>query len=148
MESRSKAKCISPTQLMNHVVEVQHPPRPRQRLAFAVDERHVAQDVHGVEQRDDFRLDLGPLPRDVNRTALVHRRPHLLARSEARPCIVQPNAASNLTQLMGCHFELVYSLDDRLAGHQLPGCHLHSDLLSFCMLGSLRSLGRCCSYQP
>lgn len=144
----TKAKRVSPLELVDDVVEVQHAPRTRQCVAFAVDERHVAEDVHRVEQGDDFRLDLRPFPRDLDRRAVIQRCPDFLTGPQPRSCIVHPNAASHLTQFMGRHFELVYSLDDRLAGHQLPSCHLHADLLSLCMLGSVRSQGRYRSYQP
>lgn len=117
-------------------------------MALAVDQRDIAQDVHRIEQRHHFGLDLRPFPSDLDRRAVIQRRPHFLTRPQPGPCIVHPNAAPHLTQFMGGHFELVYSLDDRLAGHQLPSCHLHSDLLSLCMLGSVRSQGRCRSYQP
>lgn len=133
---------------MDDIVQVQHAPRPCQSVALAIDERHVAKDVHRVEQCDHLRLDLGPFPGKLDRGVVVERGPDLLPRPQSRPCIVHPNAASHLTQFMGRHFELVYSLDDRLAGHQLPGCHLHADLLFSCMPGSVRSQGRCGSYQP
>lgn len=117
-------------------------------MAVTVHQCDVAKDVHRVEQGDDFRLDLRPFPGDLDGRAVIERRPHFLAGPQPRPCIVHPNAASHLTQFMGCHFELVYSLDDRFAGHQLPSCHLHADLRFLCMLGSVRSQGRCRSYQP
>lgn len=145
---RPETQRVAPAELVNDVVQVQHAPRAGECVTLAIDQRHVAQDVHRVEQGNHLRLDFGPLPGDLDRGAVVERRPDLLARSQSGACIVHPNAASHLTQFMGGHFELVYSLDDRLAGHQLPSCHLHSDLLSFCMLGSVRSQGRCRSYQP
>lgn len=138
---RLMSQCVTPPQLVDDVVQVKHPARTRERLALAVDKCNVAEDVHGVEERNHLWLDLRPLPGDMDRAAVVHGGPDLLTRSQARSCIVHPNAASHLTQFMGGHFELVYSLDDRLAGHQLPSCHLHSDLPFLCMLGSVRFLG-------
>lgn len=144
----AEAQGVAPAELVDDVVQVKHAPRARQRVPVAVDQCDIAQDVHRVEEGHDFGLDLRPFPGDLNRRGVVQRGPDLLTRSQSRPCIVHPNAASHLTQFMGGNFELVYSLDDRLAGHQLPSCYLHSDLLSYCMPGSLRSQGRCRSYQP
>lgn len=132
---------LAPAQLMDDIVEMKHAVRARQRVAITVNKRNITQDVHRVEERHHIRLDLGPLPRNLDGRAVVHGGPDLLARPQAIACIVHPNAASHLTQFMSHVFELVYSLDDRLAGHQLPSCHLHSDLPFLCMLGSVRFLG-------